>query len=424
MVSLDNRLHVPEERVALSASTFATFFLPALVSYFAMGVLVQRNRTATTRFALLPIALLCAYRAGSSLDFSFGIPNYRFLNQGLVLAMFTVSMRSTAWAFAKNPYKRIALQPNKISNNNTSSGNTSNQLTDVDDTPLFTAIWNAWDLSVNLRGIGWDWAEGLRIPKSSHETQSTLEFLLSTLAKLLFYMLAFDATSGATRDFSPETFGSVEGGTIFDASLPPLTRYTRSAIVTILSGWTAYFVIDLVYQIHAIEFVLLFRQTPSQWPPLFDAPWLSTSLTSFWGHGWHQLFRQCFISVGARPLSYLLGRAGGVMGAFLVSGALHYLGLKAMGRGGYPVVVFGFFFMQAIGLILEGVWKRCTGTRVGGILGLLWTWIWVVFWGSFMIDAWGKVGLIGSKSFPDDYRPTILLAHFLKHCLNLLDSLR
>lgn len=327
-------------------------------------------------------------------------------------------MRSTAWAFAKKPYKRIALQPNKTFNGDTMS-QANNQLVNVDDTPLFTAIWNAWDLSVNLRGIGWDWAEGLRIPKSSRGIKSTLEFLLNTLAKLLFYALAFDATSGAARDFSPETSGSVEGDTIFDASLPSLSRYTRSTTITLLSGWTAYFVIELVYQIHAIEFVLLFGQTPSQWPPLFDAPWLSTSLASFWGHRWHQLFRECFISVGARPLSYLLGRTGGVMGAFLISGALHYLGLEAMGRGGHPVVVFGFFIMQAIGLILEGMWKRCTGLRVDGFWGLLWTWLWVVFWANFMVDAWARVGLVGSKFFPDDYRPTVLLVYVLKHYLNL-----
>jgi hypothetical protein len=51
-----------------------------------MGVLVQRKRTAMIRVALLPVTLLCAYRAGSSLDLSFGIPNYRFLNQGLVVS--------------------------------------------------------------------------------------------------------------------------------------------------------------------------------------------------------------------------------------------------------------------------------------------------------------------------------------------------
>lgn len=327
--------------------------------------------------------------------------------------MFTISMRLTAWAFAKKPYRR------NTSPDETYNGDTSNQTTDinVDDTQLSTAIWNAWDLSVNLRGIGWDWSQGLQIPKSLHGIQSKSQFLLGTLAKTLFYTLAFDATSGAAREFSPETFGSVEGGTIFDASLPPLSRYTRSSIITILSGFTAYFVIELVYQIHVLESVLVFRQVPSQWPPLFDAPWLSTSLNSLWGHKWHQLFRECFIAVGARPFSYLFGRTGGVMGAFLASGALHYLGLKAMGRGGYPIVMFGFFFMQAVGVILEGVWKRCTGVRVKGCLGLLWTWVWVVFWANFMVDAWARVGLVGSRFFPDNYRPTVLLAQFLRHYL-------
>jgi len=317
--------------------------------------------------------------------------------------MFTVSMRVTAWTFAKKSYKRISPQYD-------------NQSSDVDDTPLSTALWNTWDLSVNLRGIGWDWPQGLQV---RYETQSTFQFLLSTLAKLLFYALAFDATSGAVRDFSPETFGSIEGGTIFDASLPPLSRYTRSTVITFLSGWTAYFVINFVYQIHAIEFVLLFRQGPSQWPPLFDAPWFSTSLISLWGYRWHQLFRECFIAVGVQPFSYLFGRTGGVMGAFLASGALHYLGLKSMERGGYPIAVFGFFIMHGIGVLLEGIWKRCTGMRVGGFFGLVWTWFWVLLWANFMVDAWARAGLAGSKFFPDDYRPTVLLAKFLRDYLEL-----
>ena len=52
-----------------------------------MGVLVQRKHSRAMRFALLPIALLCAYRAGSTLDFSFGVLNYRYLNQGLVVSV-------------------------------------------------------------------------------------------------------------------------------------------------------------------------------------------------------------------------------------------------------------------------------------------------------------------------------------------------
>ncbi|KAG1753264.1 hypothetical protein EDB19DRAFT_1869781, partial [Suillus lakei] len=410
-------LLVPQERVALSRSTFSTFLLPPFVLFLVMGVLVQRKHTAMIRLAVLPVILLCACRAGLSLDFSCGIPNYRNLNNSLGLAMFTLAMRSTAWAFAKKPYKRIALQPNKTSNSDTLSGSTSNQSTDqVDDTPLSTAIWNTWDLSFNYRGIGWDWAEGLPVPKSSRGTGSTPKFLLVSLAKVLFHVLALDATYGAIRYFSPEIFGSIDGGTrtIFDPSLPPLTRYSRSAIVTFLSGWASYFAIELPYHLCAIKFVLLFRQAPSQWPPLFDAPWFSTSLNTFWGHKWHQLLRECLVSVGARPLGYLLGRAGWVMGAFLLSGALHYSGLKAMDQGGHPVAVFGFFIMQGIGLILEGVWKRYTGVRVGGFLGWVWTWVWIVFWASFMVDAWVNVGFIGSNVVLDDSRPMVLLARFLK----------
>ncbi|KAG2151598.1 membrane bound O-acyl transferase family-domain-containing protein [Suillus bovinus] len=417
MVSFSTRLPVTQERDSSFVSTFSTLVLPTFLSYFAMGVLVQRKRTAMIRFALLPVTLLCAYRVGSSLDLSFGIPNYRTFNQCLVVGMFVFAMRSTTWAFAKKPYKRIALQPKKIFNGDTMSGGTNNQSTndDDDDGTLFTAIWNAWDLLFNLRGIGWDWSEGLRIPKSSLGTKSTLEFLLITLAKLVFYVLATDVTSGAARYFSPGTAGSTEGGTIFDASLTPLSRYTRSSIVTILVGSTIYLTAELIYHINTIQSILLFRQTPSQWPPLFDNPLISTSLTSLWGRRWHQLIRQCFISLGARPLSYLLGRTGGVMGAFVISGVMHYVGLKAMKRGIHPVATFGFFSMQGVGVILEGMWKRRTGLRVDGFSGLLWTWVWAVFWANFMVDECARAGLVGFVLFPDDYRPIVLLVHFLKY---------
>ncbi|KAG2151595.1 uncharacterized protein EDB93DRAFT_1083287 [Suillus bovinus] len=416
MVSFSTRLPVTQERVSSFVSTFSTLVLPTYLSYFVMGVLVQRKRTAIIRFALLPITLLCAYRAGSSPDLSFGIPNYRFLDQGLVCAMFVFAMRSTTWAFAKKPYKRIALQPKKRFDGDSMSGGTSNQSTnDDDDGTLFTAIWNAWDLLFNLRGIGWNWSEGSSIPKSNLGTKSTLEFLLITFAKLVFYVLATDVTSGAARYLSPGTSGSTEGGTIFDASLTPLSRYTRSTIITVLFGSTIYLTVESFYHIYTIQSILLFRQTPSQWPPLFDNPLISTSLTSLWGRRWHQLLRQCFISLGARPFSYLLGRTGGVMGAFVISGALHYFGFKATTRGNHPIATFVFFNMQGVGIILEGMWKRRTGLRVDGFPGLLWTWVWMVFWAHFMVDECARDGLMGLMFFPDDYRPTVLLVHFLKH---------
>jgi len=85
MVGLSGPL-IPQDRVAVSALTFSKYFLPAFVSYWTMGVLVQRERTAVMRFALLPVVLLCTYRASVTLDFSFGIPNYRTLNQGLAVS--------------------------------------------------------------------------------------------------------------------------------------------------------------------------------------------------------------------------------------------------------------------------------------------------------------------------------------------------
>ncbi|KAH7928258.1 hypothetical protein BV22DRAFT_1030913 [Leucogyrophana mollusca] len=310
-------------------------------------------------------------------------------------------MRVTAWTFAKEPYKREVVRQSEPHINGDKNHESQVSVTE--------AMWNAWDLIVNLRGLGWNWPRGLRIPSQTCHTDSVPIFLVLSLVRLAFYTVAFDVTSGAVRSFSPETFGPAAGGTIFDPSLPPVARYLRASLISFLSAWTAYFVIEMVYQIHAIEFTLLFRQRPSQWPPLFDAPWMATSIANFWGRRWHQLFRDCFVAVGSRPLKRYLGRVGGVMGAFFVSGILHDLGLRGMGRGGDSLVVIGFFLMNGVGLALEYAWKKGTGKYVGGFGGWLWMMTWMLMWGNLMVDAWARRGLVGSEFFPEAYRPTTLL---------------
>lgn len=105
------------------------------------------------------------------------------------------------------------------------------------------------------------------------------------------------------------------------------------------------------------------------------------------------------------------------MGAFMISGVLHYLGLWGMGQGTEFWTVGTFFIMMGVGVVLEGVWKKLTGHKVEGILGKVWATFWLVSWGQLLIDAYCRKGVIASVFFPEEYRPSRLLLRLLRRVL-------
>lgn len=279
---------------------------------------------------------------------------------------------------------------------------TSPPRTDTKSPPTLTgALWDACDLTTNFRGVGWNWSQGFRFPTERRSTESTPAFLAQTILSAVIHFAIFDACVYSVGSFSPSTIGSPAGGTIFDPTLPSLARYARSSVITLLAGVMFYAVIQGIYDINTVNFIILFRQRPAQWPPLYDAPWKATSVAQFWAKGWHQLFRSSFVSVGARPLSFLIGRVGGVLGAFLLSGILHDWGMWAMARGTQSRKICGFFLMMGIGCILEALFRKAAGVRVQGWWGRSWTMMWIVGWGNLLVDAWARIGLLGSNVVPN-----------------------
>ena len=311
--------------------------------------------------------------------------------------MIIISMRALEWTFYQNPLRRIVQtrspQPN---------GDASSLKKDLDGgyPSMKSALWDACDLASNFRGIHWTWSNGFHLPKETRPSNSTFAFLTSTALSATLHFCIFDVSVHSIRSISLSTFGSPDGGSIFDTTLPPITRYARSSVITLLSGIMFYAVIQWIYDLNTINFILLFRQSPSQWPPLFDAPWRATSVSDYWGKRWHQLFRSSFVQVGVKPMSSICGRAG-ILGAFGLSALLHDWGMWAMGRGSYIGHVGGFFLMMGVGCILEDLFKKMIGTKVHGWWGWLWTMTWVVGWGNWLVDAWATTGLLGSTIMPD-----------------------
>ena len=230
-----------------------------------------------------------------------------------------------------------------------------------------------------------------------------MTFFFLSLGQVVLFTVYNDIVLRYMGSFGPDTFGTPEGGTLFDPSLPPLERYRNSSLVTLCSGFSACFALASVYHMHAALFTLLLQQHPSQWPPFFDTPLLSTSLTNFWGTRWHQLYRESFVEVGSRPLEIYFGRVGRIFGAFAVSGVLHDVGVRGMGRGADTLEVVGFFLLNAVGMNMEYAWKKATGKDVGGIIGFLWAFSFLIVTGSIYTDASAKRGLLAAR--PDAWRP-------------------
>ncbi|KAL4063354.1 hypothetical protein V8B97DRAFT_1891293 [Scleroderma yunnanense] len=294
--------------------------------------------------------------------------------------MFAVTMRVITWTLADEPYVRFCVTDNQNGKvNESKSEPTTLHLDDIR-----RAMWNACDLCSNVRGLGWNWSEGMHIPPPMSKIESRRTFAVLSLIRFTLYTTALGVVVLIMAAITPD--GS-NGQTIFDPSLPPLLRYLRSSIITAATGFSAWMLVELMYHFVAFVCTLLFQQTPSQWPPVFDHPWFSTSLTRFWGRDWHQFFREWYMAIGSRPLKPFLGSYSPI-GAFILSGIFHEVGLRGLDHGGDIFPVVGYFVMQGVGVGLERLYKRVTGRRVGGVVGLLWMWIWQIVWGHFLVDTW------------------------------------
>ena len=323
--------------------------------------------------------------------------------------MFTISTRSTAWAFARRTFTRLPLRELGTSAIKGRDRNIPVQ----HEVSLSVAMWNACDLLVNHRGIGWIGPPKMPIPTPYFRVESRVTFFFLSLGRVVLLVVLNDILGRYVGSFGLDSLRAPNGGTLFDPSLPPLERYTKSSLITLAAAFSAYLVISTIYHLQAALFTLLFQQYPSQWPPFFDAPLLSTSLTSFWSTRWHQLYRESFVEVGSRPLEVYFGRVGRILGAFTVSGILHDVGMRGMGRGANTLEVMGFFLLHAVGMIMEYAWKRATGKHVGGIIGFVWAFSYLIVTGSIFMDVWARKGLLGFDFGPDAWSPTALFLNWI-----------
>ena len=297
--------------------------------------------------------------------------------------MLTIAARTLDWTLAKEPLVR--------------------HLRPANSSP--STIMDALDLASNFRGYGWEWS-GYQsyIP---HETRSVnrIAFVFSAFTSAVVHCLICGALQRAILTLAPVGVAIPEGSTVFDETLPFLVRYLRATMITALTALGIYAVLQMGYDLSTIPGILVLGQDPAQWPPAFDAPWRATSLNDFWGRRWHQVFRHVFLILGGYPLSFVLGRAGVTIGAFLASAVVHHIVLVTLSsRVEFWWMLVGFG-MMAPGVLAERAYLQLTGRRVGGMAGRIWTMAWLLLWGTVIVEGFARAGMFGSASFVDSGFP-------------------
>lgn len=232
---------------------------------------------------------------------------------------------------------------------------------------IATWLYDAFELAHTLRGLQWKFGQGVHIPPFDRPLERGA-FLHATFLSFIKNYILLDVLESLIKLF-PKV-GSPMGGSIFYAQLSPLPRYAVSTTIHLLSGSAILSGFGMVYDLITLIAVGLFNSSPRSWPPVMDNPWTAQSMHEFWAKRWHQLLRQTFLVFGGYPGKWIAGQIGMLFGTFLASGLFHECAMYSMGRG-YDHSATLFFAAQGPILVLERVWRRVTGRKVGGWLGRL-----------------------------------------------------
>ncbi|KAH9049774.1 hypothetical protein EDB83DRAFT_1386621 [Lactarius deliciosus] len=377
----------------------AVALIPLCLTYYALGVLAILPNTFLFKLLLQPVFLWQAWGCITNIDFSawlaqsLGLQNSdstRLWGSPFVMGMCCMVLRSFEWTFIiKEPIRKYDLTMDQDAPTGSKK-----------PLSMSSVLLDGFDLFFNLRGIGWSWS-----PQPSLRWTTAPPSIPSLFASFLFRVTMFDASRYLIQLACPAVSNKPGGGSIFDPNLSPLPRIASAAFASVCGGVWTYLLLDTLYHMAALIGRIVCRQPGSHWPPVSHRPWLSTSLHEFWSYRWHQLFRHIFVTFGARPGGALLGQPGALIGAFAVSAVLHHFAMWGIGNGSEFSTAGGFFLLMGVGVAMEVAFKKVTGMRVGGFFGWLWTMLWVLVWGMFMIDTWGRHGMLASEFFPTRLRP-------------------
>ena len=229
------------------------------------------------------------------------------------------------------------------------------------------ALYDALEVGLAMRGVGWDFGRSLYIPSGEWPSDHNvfIRAKLWNFARNELYVDIWETVEKLTPGMSST------GGTIFLPHLPPLQRYVFSTFLQLGHGLLIVAGMSNVYDIFSLIGVLCCGSEPEDWPSMMGDLWAVRSLHEFWSPGWHQALRYTFLTYGGFPGRRLAGGVGMVFGTFIASALFHEIGIATTGVD-MDRRVFVFFFLQAVGIMMEKAFGALTGRRVGGVLGFAW----------------------------------------------------
>ncbi|CDH50699.1 predicted protein [Lichtheimia corymbifera JMRC:FSU:9682] len=141
-------------------------------------------------------------------------------------------------------------------------------------------------------------------------------------------------------------------------------------------------------------------------PPLFDRPWLSTSIHELWSRRWHQILRWAFEDIVYTPICQAfphLGRILGTMAVFAISGFLHDYLLMAM--FGYQEYMNqpGIAGFQTLFFLLQGVATLISKRSSIGLptwLARTLTYLYILYTAPLFIEPFLHIGLHRDAEMP------------------------
>ncbi|KLO11802.1 hypothetical protein SCHPADRAFT_830503 [Schizopora paradoxa] len=383
-----------------------------------MAYLVRRPNTWIMRVLLLPIVLVMAIC--SCYGYVWTDPRLNVYNWGEGLYCLLCIAKAIEFASVRGGRRKIGEtlpgddeRPAISKKDYDPTGHSADSNGHVPVTGLerpgsrFLPVWleDAIEVLCSLRGIGWDFGKGTYIPRETKPIERNA-FIRATFSSFFRSLLILDFVEACIK--LVPGLGTPAGGTMFLPWLPPLQRYALSTAIHFASGFALLTGFRMCYDLCTLIAVTALGHEPTSWPPPFENPWISTSLTEFWAKRWHQFLRQTFVVFGGHPGMWLGGRVGMVLGTFLASGLYHECAMVAMGREWDNTVPF-FFALQGVCILLERAWKKLTGKRVGGWPGTLWVYFVIIVVGQPCVDSWHRRGLGGGFVIPPFISPTRLL---------------
>ncbi|MBW0543467.1 hypothetical protein O181_083182 [Austropuccinia psidii MF-1] len=127
-------------------------------------------------------------------------------------------------------------------------------------------------------------------------------------------------------------------------------------------------------------------------------PYRATSLAEFWSKRWHNLLRQIFIDLGSNPAIWLLKSLNihskrfitwaQILGAFFISALIHEFALWYATKPDFTFKTSIFFISQGLAVCLESTFKHTTGKKVGGLIGRIWTFTYLIYFAKPCVQVW------------------------------------